>query len=229
MTERRGLPTPRSASMGVPRALSSAWLERLPYKEEVGGSNPSAPTAKAQLRPHLCPPSVEFHNLQAFARPRGGHSLGHGASCSRSRRDGPPFRWDEDRGVVLRAELDGALFHLYGIKRDDVDYILGTFPFVNRNDMKHHGEERTRRLVLEAYDRMTVATETGEPFRSTLDEPPGKGPRHPPRMTDRRDEPYFDRGWLRVMGFRLDATGPWHVPQRGEASPWSRSPSGTVR
>jgi len=29
---------------------------------------------------------------------------------------------------LLRAELDGALFHLYGIKRDDVDYILGTFP-----------------------------------------------------------------------------------------------------
>ena len=29
------------------RALSSAGLEHLPYKQRVGGSNPSAPTSKA--------------------------------------------------------------------------------------------------------------------------------------------------------------------------------------
>jgi hypothetical protein len=25
----------------------------------------------------------------------------------------PPFRWDEDRRFLLRAELDAAFFHLY--------------------------------------------------------------------------------------------------------------------
>ena len=92
--------------------------------------------------------------------------------------DGPPFRWDTDRRAVLRAELDGAMFHLYGIERADVDYILGTFPIVNRNDVKQYGEERTRRLVLDAYDRIATAIETGEPFESALDPPPGQGPRH---------------------------------------------------
>ena len=27
--------------------------------------------------------------------------------------DGPPFRWDEDRRFLIRAELDAAFFHLY--------------------------------------------------------------------------------------------------------------------
>ena len=31
---------------GFIRALSSAGLEHLPYKQRVGGSNPSAPTGK---------------------------------------------------------------------------------------------------------------------------------------------------------------------------------------
>ena len=92
---------------------------------------------------------------------------------------GPPFRWDEERRADLRAELDAACFHLYGFEdRDDVDYILGTFPIVNRKDRERFGEERTRRLVLENYDRMAEAAQSGVPFESTLDPPPGDGPRH---------------------------------------------------
>ena len=40
--------------------------------------------------------------------------------------EGPPFRWDEERRFAMRAELDAAFFHLYGIERDDVDYIMAT-------------------------------------------------------------------------------------------------------
>ena len=35
------------------RALSSAGLERLPYKQEVGGSNPSAPISNSLSNKHL--------------------------------------------------------------------------------------------------------------------------------------------------------------------------------
>ncbi len=41
---------------------------------------------------------------------------------------GPPFRWDEERRFILRCELDAAYFHLYGIEREDVAYIMDTFP-----------------------------------------------------------------------------------------------------
>jgi Eco57I restriction-modification methylase len=87
--------------------------------------------------------------------------------------DGEPFRWDERRRELMRAELDAAYFHLYGIKRDDVDYIMDTFPIVRGKDEAAHGEYRTKRLILEAYDAMTAA-----PYATPLDPPPGHGPRH---------------------------------------------------
>ena len=53
------------------------------------------------------------------------------------------------------------MFHLYGIRRDDVDFILETFPIVKRKDIAAHGEYRTKRLILEIYDEMAEAQRTG--------------------------------------------------------------------
>jgi hypothetical protein len=86
--------------------------------------------------------------------------------------DGPPFRWDAARRFLLRAELDAAFFHLYGIPRDDTDYIMETFPIVRKNDEKTHGEYRTKRVILEIYDEMAEAIRTGKPYRARLDPPP---------------------------------------------------------
>jgi hypothetical protein len=93
--------------------------------------------------------------------------------------DGPPFRWDPERRALLRAELDAAFFHLYGMSREDTDYILDTFPIVKRKDEDAYGEYRTKRLILEVYDKMSEAIATGEPYQTILDPPPGQGPRHP--------------------------------------------------
>jgi hypothetical protein len=95
---------------------------------------------------------------------------------------GPPFRWDPERRFLLRAELNAAFFHLYGISHDDADYILETFPIVKKNDEKAHGEYRTKHVILEIYDAMAEAIRTGKPFQTRLDPPPAD-PRvaHPPR------------------------------------------------
>jgi hypothetical protein len=92
--------------------------------------------------------------------------------------EGAPFVWDDDRRALLRAELDGAFFHLYGVKRDDLDYIMETFPIVKRKDEAAFGEYRTKRLILDVYDRMQKAMDSGEPYQTLLDPPPGHGPRH---------------------------------------------------
>jgi hypothetical protein len=99
---------------------------------------------------------------------------------------GPPFRWSEGRRTVIRAELDALFFHLYGISREDVDYILDTFPIVRRKDEAKYGTYRTKELILAEYDRMAAAGLTlenplveGENYTSTLTPPPGHGPRHP--------------------------------------------------
>jgi hypothetical protein len=36
-------------------------------------------------------------------------------------------KWDEADRAEFTAELDAALFHLYGLERDNVEYILCTF------------------------------------------------------------------------------------------------------
>ncbi|WP_416673594.1 Eco57I restriction-modification methylase domain-containing protein [Egbenema bharatensis] len=86
--------------------------------------------------------------------------------------DGAPFRWNEERRFLLRCELDAAYFHLYGIQRDDVDYIMETFPIVKRKDEQKHRHYRTKDKILEIYDAMAKAMKTGQPYQTLLDPPP---------------------------------------------------------
>jgi hypothetical protein len=92
--------------------------------------------------------------------------------------EGAPFTWDEERRALIRAELDAFFFRLYGIERDDVDYIMGTFPIVREKDIAKHGSYRTKETILEFYDRMAAADAAGVPYETTILPPPGQGPRH---------------------------------------------------
>lgn len=80
--------------------------------------------------------------------------------------EGPPFAWDEDRRAQLRAELDAWYALAYGLNRDELRYILDpkdvmgpdypseTFRVLQKNEIAKHGEYRTQRLVLSAYDTL---------------------------------------------------------------------------
>ena len=96
--------------------------------------------------------------------------------------DGPPFRWDEERRNLMRAELDAAYFHLYGLSEMKSSYVMDTFPMRRRKEKPQRlGEFRTKRLILERYDAMAEAIRTAGPYQTILDPPPGQGPRHPVR------------------------------------------------
>jgi hypothetical protein len=88
---------------------------------------------------------------------------------------GARFRWDPQRRELLRAELDAAYFHLYGIERDDVDYVMDTFKVVRERDEKAYGEFRTKRLraVYCALCRRRPREAAGERLRLS-----GQRPRH---------------------------------------------------
>lgn len=92
----------------------------------------------------------------------------------------PPFKWDEDRRAVLKAELDAIYAKLYGLTTEELRYILDpqdvygpdfpgeTFRVLKDKEIRKYGEYRTRRLVLEAWERL----ERGEkiaPFSSSSD------------------------------------------------------------
>jgi hypothetical protein len=172
---------------GLVANLSSFALD-FAARQKVGGTHLSFFTAQQlpiltpqQIAPHadaITPRILELtytaHDMAPFAR-----DLGDA---------GTPFRWDEDRRAVIRAELDALFFHLYGLDRDDTAYVLDTFPIVKRKDKEKYGTYRTKDLILAEYDRMEAAGLTLETpltegksgtYRSTLTPPPGHGPRHP--------------------------------------------------
>ena len=94
---------------------------------------------------------------------------------------GAPFRWDPERRSMLRAELDAAYFHLYGLFRDDVEHVMGSFSIVRDRDEREFRAYRTKELILEAYDAMAIATRE-RPFVSRLVPGPGDpAAAHPPR------------------------------------------------
>lgn len=120
--------------------------------------------------------------------------------------DGSPFRWDENRRFQLRCELDAAFFHLYGIGREDVDYIMETFPIVKRKDEAAYGNYRTKDTILLLYDAMAQAEATGQPFVSALN-PPAADVRccHPAR--DREIQNLIPGAWARPMRDQRTETG----------------------
>ncbi|MEV4002448.1 N-6 DNA methylase [Actinomadura sp. NPDC049753] len=93
--------------------------------------------------------------------------------------EGRPFLWDEERRFAMRAELDAAYFHLYGVARDDVGYVMDSFRAFQRNDPERFA--RTKALILDVYDAMERAMETEKLYETIVDPPPGEGPRHPDR------------------------------------------------
>jgi hypothetical protein len=49
---------------------------------------------------------------------------------------------------------------------------MDTFRVWREKEVKHLGEYRTKRVILEIYDEMQRAIETGEPYRTRLEPPP---------------------------------------------------------
>ena len=70
-----------------------------------------------------------------------------------------------ERRAVLQAELDAIFAHLYGLDTEDLRYILDpedicgkgcineTFRVLKDNEIRQYGEYRTKRLVLEAWNK----------------------------------------------------------------------------
>lgn len=81
------------------------------------------------------------HDMASFAR-----SMGYVDARSKVK---PPFPWNAERRLRLRAKLDAIYFHLYGVTdRDEVRYIYSTFPIVKRAEIEAHGFYRLRDLTL---------------------------------------------------------------------------------
>jgi len=87
--------------------------------------------------------------------------------------DCPPYCWERERRYCIRCELDAAFFHLYNLSRDEVAYVMDTFPIVRRKDEAAFGTYRTKNDILSIYDAMAEAIRAGSPYQTILNPPPG--------------------------------------------------------
>ena len=98
-------------------------------------------TAEEVVREAVLELTYTAHDMAPFA-----HELGHVDEAGEVL---PPFCWDADRRLQLRAKLDALYFHLYGMTdRDDIRYIYSTFPIVQRDEKAAYGAYRSRDLCL---------------------------------------------------------------------------------
>lgn len=129
--------------------LSWYLLEQIPvispaiYARGLGNK-----TAGDIVREAVLELTYTAHDMAPFAR-----DLGHVDAKGQVL---PPFAWDEDRRLRLRAKLDALYFILYGVfdpanaiaSRDDIRYIYSTFPIVERQEIERWGHYRSRDLAL---------------------------------------------------------------------------------
>jgi hypothetical protein len=85
---------------------------------------------------------------------------------------GAPFIWNAERRFLIRCELDAVFFHLYGVQRDDVQFMLTTFPIIEQHDLRTYGAYRTRDKILEIYDAIAAAMAARTVYRTVIDPPP---------------------------------------------------------
>lgn len=128
-------------------------VEQLPVIPPAAYARQFGPKTAADIvREAVLELTYTAHDMAPFAR-----DLGHVDAAGDVL---PPFAWDEDRRVALRAKLDALYFILYGVfdpalpghdpaqARDDVRYIYSTFPIVERQETERWGRYRSRDLCL---------------------------------------------------------------------------------
>jgi len=65
-------------------------------------------------------------------------------------------KWDERERAQLLAELDAAYFHLYGLSRDDAEYVLSTFNAIHDRTDLFPGHLSVAEQILAEYDALAT-------------------------------------------------------------------------
>jgi hypothetical protein len=135
----------------LPTPPPQSYLDRAPWS--------AGKTIAEWITPRALELSYTFWNLRQFAVDQGDI--------------GAPFRWDGGRRAVIKTELDAAFFYIFGLRREDVEHVLDSFGLVRNRDISEFGEYWTKRIILDIFDRMQNAVDSGRAFESSLEPGPG--------------------------------------------------------
>jgi len=70
-----------------------------------------------------------------------------------------PFKWSENERFKIQCDLDAIYAHLYGLDKEEISYILDTFPIIKRKDIDKFGSFRTKETILKMYDEYSWVKE----------------------------------------------------------------------
>ena len=143
------------------RRLTPAILDQLPIVPPATYAAPCAWDHASLLRDWVAPRALELVYtspvLAPFARDCG--------------YDGPAFRWDAARRHWLHSELEAVYCLIYGLARPDVAFLLETcMPGQPLQSSEAASSEAlpTPQLILQVYDALYQARETGTAYHSPL-------------------------------------------------------------
>ena len=131
------------------QTLNLFIVEQLPVIPPAAYARAFGPKTAADIvREAVLELTYTAHDMTPFAR-----QMGYVDAAGEVK---PPYPWDENRRLTLRAKLDALYFILYGVfdpanaaaSRDDIAYIYSTFPIVEREEVARWGHYRTRDLTL---------------------------------------------------------------------------------
>ena len=133
------------------QSTSLNWfiVEQLPVIPPEAYSRAFGPKTAAEIvRESVLELTYTAHDMAPFAR-----DMGYVDETGEVR---PPYVWDEDRRLALRARLDALYFILYGVfdpanaaqSRDDIRYIYSTFPIVAQQERDKWGSYKSEELCL---------------------------------------------------------------------------------
>jgi len=70
---------------------------------------------------------------------------------------GEPFAWDTKKRLENQCMLDAIYFHLYGITKEEMNYIFETFPGLKKREINIYGYYRTKETILKYYDEIEIS------------------------------------------------------------------------
>jgi hypothetical protein len=68
---------------------------------------------------------------------------------------GQLHKWDDAERAELTADLDAAFFHLYGLTRDEVEYILSTFKGIHERQSLFAGDPSSAQRIVQKFAEMS--------------------------------------------------------------------------
>jgi len=75
--------------------------------------------------------------------------------------------------ALAKADLEAYVAgEVFGLTLQELSDLLDTFDVLQRREQQNHGEFRTKRLILEAYNGVKAATKAGQPYQSPLNQRP---------------------------------------------------------